>query len=148
VDGLIDAGYRDLTVVDIASEALEVARNRLGERAGSVTWVAGDLLAWEPGRTFGVWHDRAVLHFLTDPDDQVTYARLVDAAVEPGGLVVIGTFAPDGPERCSGLTVQRHDADSVAGLLGPRFTVVEHVGEEHLTPAGATQRFSWVALRA
>jgi trans-aconitate methyltransferase len=147
VDGLLDHGYGDVTVMDIAPEALEVSRTRLGARAATVTWVTADLLRWTPERTFGVWHDRAVLHFLTDPTDQAIYAGLVDAAVEPGGLVVIGVFAPDGPERCSGLAVQRHDADSVSRLLGSRFEVLEKFVEDHATPAGMSQRFSWVALR-
>jgi SAM-dependent methyltransferase len=150
VDALLDEGVAKVAVLDVSAAALATSRQRLGERADGVDWVVSDVLAWRPESRFEIWHDRAVLHFLTDPTDQARYAEVVDAALEPGGHVVIGTFAPDGPEACSGLPVQRHDAASVLALLGlsgRRFERVDARSEDHVTPAGAVQKFSWVVAR-
>ncbi|MGK2936207.1 MAG: class I SAM-dependent methyltransferase [Solirubrobacteraceae bacterium] len=147
VDGLLARGHRDITVLDLSQVALDTARDRLGERGASVTWRAGDLLAWEPGRTYDVWHDRAVLHFLIDDTDRARYAELAARAVAPGGHAIIGTFAPDGPQQCSGLPVRRHSADDLATLLADDFEPVRSEREEHRTPSGNTQPFSWLVAR-
>jgi len=147
VDGLLAAGYTDVSVLDISATALDVARKRLGPDAAHVRWIATDLLTWVPDRQFDTWHDRAVLHFLTDAADQVAYARLLGAAVRSGGHAVIGTFAPDGPTKCSGLPVQRHDAHSLVELVGSGFDLVAEQRETHTTPAGANQAFRWSVLR-
>lgn len=147
VDGLLDRGHRDITVLDLSQVALDAARDRLGERGASVTWRAGDLLAWQPDRTYDVWHDRAVLHFLVGEPDRARYAELAARAVAPGGHAVIGTFAPDGPEQCSGLPVRRHSADDLTGLLAERFVPVRSAREEHRTPSGNVQPFTWLVAR-
>lgn len=147
VDGLLDRGHRDVTVLDLSQVALDAARTRLGERGASVTWRAGDLLAWEPDRTYDVWHDRAVLHFLVDDADRARYAQLATRTVSLGGHVVIGTFALDGPERCSGLPVRRHGADDLAALLGDAFEPVRTEREERRTPSGNVQPFTWLVAR-
>jgi trans-aconitate methyltransferase len=144
VDRLLDRGFTDLTVLDVAAAALAHGRARLGER---VAWVEADVLAWRPGRRFGLWHDRAVFHFLLEDEDQQAYRRVLEAAVAPGGQVILATFAPDGPERCSGLPVRRNDADGLARALGPAFTLLEQRREEHRTPGGALQRFCWCRFR-
>jgi SAM-dependent methyltransferase len=144
VDELLDSGHEGLCVVDIAAPALEVAKARLGQAASAVDWVVADVTTWRPTRQFDVWHDRAVLHFLTDPADQAAYAATVNAAVAHGGFVVIGAFAPTGPEACSGLSVQRHDATSIMAVLGERFTLRHTREHDHITPGGAAQRFTWV----
>lgn len=147
VDGLLDRGHRDITVLDLSPVALDTARDRLGERGESVTWRAGDLLAWAPDRTYDIWHDRAVLHFLVDDADRARYAQLARRAVSPGGYAVIGTFALDGPDQCSGLPVRRHGADDLAALLADAFEPVRTEREEHHTPSGNMQPFIWLAAR-
>lgn len=147
VDGLLDRGHRDVTVLDVSAAALRVARERLGERAAAVHWIAADLLDWSPGRRFRLWHDRAVFHFLTDPADRDTYLGLLDAGVEPGGFVLLATFAADGPTHCSGLPVARYDPDDLAAVVGPGFTAMSTRHEAHPTPAGAAQSFTWLLLR-
>lgn len=147
VDGLLDRGHRDITVLDLSQVALDAARDRLGTRGASVAWRVGDLLAWEPDRTYEVWHDRAVLHFLVDDADRARYAELAARAVAPGGHAIVGTFAPDGPEQCSGLPVRRHSADDLTALLAAGFEPVRTEREEHRTPSGNIQPFSWLVAR-
>ena len=141
---LLEAGFTDLTLLDVSQTALAAVRGRLGDRA---TYVTSDLLAWRPTRTYGAWHDRAVLHFLTDLDDQARYVGLAAEAVEPGGVVVLGTFAEDGPESCSGLPTTRWSAEQLAERFEPVFVRVHEEREEHVTPGGAVQPFTWVVLR-
>ena len=148
VDDLIGFGVAHVTVLDLSAHALSVARERLGERADNVEWLAADLLAaplTEAG--FDLWHDRAVLHFLTDPEAAAQYARQAARAIGPGGHAVIGGFAPDGPERCSGLLVARRSAEDIAALLGPAFRLVEQRQERHITPGGGEQAFDWALLQ-
>jgi trans-aconitate methyltransferase len=145
VDHLLAAGHTDVTVLDLSPVALDAARRRVGERP-EVTWQARDLLTWEPDRTWGVWHDRAVLHFLLTDDDRARYAGALRKAVAPGGAVVIGTFAEDGPTNCSGLPVRRHSAADLRALLGD-LEIVEERREVHRTPGGAAQPFTWIAGR-
>ena len=126
---------------------MHVSQARLGERGAMVKWIAADVTAWQPPEMYDVWHDRAAFHFLTDPKDQAAYAERVSRAVRPGGHVIIGTFALDGPEKCSGLPVVRHDAASIGAVLGPSFALVESRRHEHRTPAGAIQRFQFSRFR-
>lgn len=146
VDHLLDAGHTDLAVLDLSAAALDAARSRLGDAAATVTWIEADLLTWHPGRQWDVWHDRAVLHFLTDERDRATYRAALHDSVGAGGLFVIGTFAEDGPTHCSGLPVRRHRAGDLADLLGD-VEIVEHRRHVHHTPGGADQPFNWVAGR-
>jgi SAM-dependent methyltransferase len=139
-DCLLDLGA-DVTVVDIAEPALAQARSRLGERAGGVAWVAADVTTWVPPRRYDIWHDRAVFHFLTDEADRAAYARVMVAALRPGGHAVIATFALDGPERCSALPVCRYDADGLAAQFAPAFRQLEAKAVDHVTPGGKVQRF-------
>lgn len=147
VDRLLDRGWTDLTVLDLAAPALAVLRQRLGARADAVTFIASDVLDWRPERSFDVWHDRAVLHFLTDPDHQQRYAALAAATVAPGGALVLGVFAADGPTQCSGLPTAHFDAATLARLFAPEFRLEREEREEHRTPAGDRQAFTWVVLR-
>jgi SAM-dependent methyltransferase len=141
VDHLLDGGYRHVGVLDAAPEALALAQERLSERADAVEWFATDVLAFESPHTWDLWHDRAVFHFLTDPADQARYRDVLRASLAPEGQVVIATFGPEGPERCSGLDVQRYDADRLAETLGPAFRLAEHHLDVHTTPSGAEQQF-------
>jgi len=146
-DALLDAGYSKPLVLEISSAALAHARARLGSRAELVEWVVADVTKAPALPAIDLWHDRAVLHFLRDAADQSAYARVASTAIRPGGYAVIATFAVDGPEKCSGLSVQRHDAASVLRLLGGGFELVEESREVHVTPGGAEQRFQWTVCR-
>ena len=147
VDALVDEGFEAVTVLDLSKEALATARARLGARGAKVRWVVADVTTWEPSETYDVWHDRAAFHFLTEPEDRAAYAARISRAVRPGGHVIIGTFAPDGPERCSGLPIVRHDAASLGEILGSGFELVESRRHGHQTPMGATQRFQFSRFR-
>jgi ubiquinone/menaquinone biosynthesis C-methylase UbiE len=142
VDDLLSAGYTRLTVLDIAASALESTRARLGKRATEVNWLVGNVLDIElPAHHFDVWHDRAVFHFLTSASDRQAYVAQMTAALRPGGHVLIATFGPEGPLRCSGLEVVRYDAQSLSKELGKAFRLIDWTLEHHETPAGATQQF-------
>ncbi|MDH3588170.1 MAG: nodulation S family protein [Gammaproteobacteria bacterium] len=141
VDHLLDAGYTDLTVLDIAASALEQTRARLGERAGQVNWIESDVLDFVPARQYSLWHDRAALHFLTDSADRARYRTALEKALLPDGHVVISTFGPDGPLRCSGLEVERYSVDKLGALLGPGFELRSHTLATHETPMGTKQQF-------
>jgi SAM-dependent methyltransferase len=148
VDDLLGAGFRQLTVLDISPAALEVARQRLGDRSGSVSWIAADVTtATLPEHAFDLWHDRAVLHFLTAESERARYAAQVRRALVPGGHVVVGTFALDGPAKCSGLDVVRYDAASLAQVFGHEFELTSSLAATHWTPAGREQRFLYCVLR-
>lgn len=146
VDRLVERGH-DVTVLDLAEPALAVARDRLGPAASAVTWVAGDVTEVDLGRTFDTWHDRAVLHFLLEDAERDRYVAAVRRHVRPGGHVVIGTFAPDGPTTCSGLPVRRHAVDDLHELLGHGFTPVTDRAVTHVKPSGDEQSFVFVVLR-
>jgi trans-aconitate methyltransferase len=147
VDRLLDRGFADIAVLDVAPAALDRARARLGPRAGEVAWIAEDVLSWRPARHYDVWHDRLLLHFLVDEPARRRYAETLRRVVAPGGSVVIATFAPDGPATCSGLPVRRHDAASIVALLAPGTELVAERREEHVTPAGRVQPLTWIAAR-
>ncbi len=146
VDALVAAAYSDITVLDVSEQALAVVRDRLDDRSSGVTLVHADLLGWEPRRTFDVWHDRALFHFLVDPEARARYVRVLGRAVAPGGSVVVATFAKDGPTSCSGLPVCRYDGAALADELGAGFALVHTEREEHRTPAGVMQPFTWDVL--
>ncbi|HEY6862616.1 MAG TPA: class I SAM-dependent methyltransferase [Burkholderiales bacterium] len=148
VDDLLGKGYRDVTVLDISAAAVDFSRKRLGARAEAVAWITADVTraALHP-RRYDVWHDRAVFHFLTDPAQRAAYVRQVASSVKPGGHVIVATFGPEGPEKCSGLDVVRYDADALHGQFGAQFKLVESDTEVHRTPAGATQQFLYCLCR-
>lgn len=148
VDDLLAAGYANLTVLDISGTALDQARIRLGVQSTSVSWLEADVLsAALPRAAFDVWHDRAVFHFLTDAGDRRRYVDQVKRALKPGGAVVIGTFAEDGPTKCSGLDVARYSAAQLYAELGREFVPVSSRRHEHLTPSGAMQAFTFCVGR-
>ncbi len=148
VDGLVAAGFQDVTVLDISGAALQLARQRLGPAAAGVTWVEADVTEVAlPGQAYDVWHDRAVFHFLARPADRQRYADAVRHAVRKGGHVIIATFALDGPERCSGLETVRYDPGSLHGELGAGFMLVDHAHETHRTPSGGEQAFLYGYFR-
>lgn len=147
VDTLLLRGWTDLTVMDISQTALGVASKRIGDAASRVHWLVADVTQWVPERAYDVWHDRAVFHFLISQEGREAYRRAMHRGLRPGGLAIMATFALDGPERCSGLPVQRYDAAELAAEIGPEVDLVDHRREEHVTPAGKVQRFTWAVLR-
>lgn len=144
--GLLARGIEDVTVLDIAETAIDRGRQRLGDRAQNIRWVVADVLAADDLGRFDLWHDRAVFHFLTDPRDRARYIASAAGAVVPGGHVIIGTFAPTGPERCSGLEVCRYDAAALASEFAGPFRMADSAAETHRTPWGAAQDFTYVTL--
>ena len=148
VDDLLLRGYKNLTVLDVSQTAIEVTKKRLGSAAEQVRWLVGDILKIElEPRAYDLWHDRAVFHFLTTPGRRVAYVRQVASAVRPGGHVIVSTFGPEGPTKCSGLEVMRYDAESLHGEFGGRFRLVESSKELHQTPFGTKQQFLYCYCR-
>ncbi|HVC36839.1 MAG TPA: class I SAM-dependent methyltransferase [Gammaproteobacteria bacterium] len=143
VDCLLTEGYTDITVLDIAAEALQKTRTRLGATAERVHWITADVTQWRPVRKYRLWHDRAVFHFLTDPAERAAYRKNLETALAPGGTAIIASFAPDGPERCSGLPVQRYSPQTLAAELGPGFRLTGHRHVAHRTPADRIQQFQY-----
>ncbi|KJC57214.1 SAM-dependent methyltransferase [Bradyrhizobium sp. LTSPM299] len=143
VDALLTAGYADLTVLDLSDAALAASRARLGAASDRVDWIVADVTTWRPTRNYDIWHDRAAFHFLNAPEEQAAYVACVRRAVQIGGHVIIGTFAIDGPEKCSGLPVTRHSADSITALLGAGFTLTDHRRHNHTTPWQSVQNFQF-----
>jgi SAM-dependent methyltransferase len=142
VDDLRERGYSDLTVVDISERALELARARLREAAAAVRWILADARQLMlPAQSVDVWHDRAVFHFLTAVEQRRGYVRAALQALKPGGHIIVSTFGPEGPERCSGLEVVRYDSESLHQEFGGRFRLIESSKEAHQTPWGSVQQF-------
>ena len=150
-DALLAAGYRNLTVLDLSGAALSASQHRIGGPSAHVTWIEGDVTLWTPDRAYDLWHDRAVFHFLTDRADQARYLEVMGSALTPGGIAVIMTFAEDGPEKCSGLTVQRYSpadlAARVADLAPGAFEPMDSGRFTHVTPGGGEQRFQYSLFR-
>jgi SAM-dependent methyltransferase len=147
VDRLLARGFNAVTVLDISAAALDAAKARLGERASQVDWIVADVTKWYPTQAFDVWHDRAAFHFLVDPVDRSAYVARMKQAVKPGGHVIIATFAIDGPEKCSGLPVNRYDAASLAKELGEGFVLLDSRRHDHSTPWKSAQRFQFCIFR-
>lgn len=143
VDHLLEAGYRDITVLDISRAALENARQRLGRQAVRVNWVEADITFFTPDRSYALWHDRAAFHFLVEADDRKRYVEALHRGLLPGGQAIIAPFSPDGPKKCSGLDIVQYDADGLQTILGSDMNLLEQGTEEHLTPAGSIQNFGF-----
>lgn len=144
---LLDRGFREVTVLDIAATGMQHARRRLGGRASQVQWVVADVLTWQPDHRYQAWHDRAVLHFLTTGQERQRYKHTLHAATGPRAVEVFGCFAPDGRQLCSGLPVARYSAGDLAGELAWPWTLIAQTREEHVTPAGVIQPFTWAVVR-
>ena len=148
VDDLSAMGYRNVSVLDVSSIALDVARARLQTRAADVNWLFGDVTTFSfDAHAYDVWHDRAVFHFLTEAEAREAYVRQVARAVKPGGHVIVAAFGPEGPTKCSGLDVVRYDPHALHDKFGARFELVDHLTELHRTPAGAVQQFVYCYCR-
>jgi ubiquinone/menaquinone biosynthesis C-methylase UbiE len=147
VDALIERKVRRITVLDLSGAALDAAKERLGGRGDNVEWVVADVTTWEPSQTYDLWHDRAAFHFFTDASDRSAYVGHLKRAVRSGGHDILGTFALDGPERCSGLPIMRYDAGMLSTILGADFKLIDSRRHDHTTPWGAVQRFQFSTFR-
>ena len=144
---LLEAGYQDLTVLDISASGLAAGRARLGPAAWDVGWIEADVRHFEPPRKWDLWHDRAVFHFLIGAEDRAAYLATLDRVLAPDGQVILATFGPEGPPRCSGLEVRRYSAESLAAELGPGFRPEDSSLQDHTTPAGESQQFLYARFR-
>lgn len=151
VDTLLAGGFAPLAVLDISPAALAASKNRLGSKGDEVSWSAADITNWQPLQNYAVWHDRAVFHFLTDPDDRAAYVRTMGQALTDGGVAIIATFAEDGPEKCSGLPVVRYCSEELTQLLDSltdgQFKPIKAKRHIHVTPKGNRQSFQYSVLR-
>lgn len=147
VDGLLDAGHTELTVLDIAASALQVAQARLGPRAAQVKWLESDITAFQPLRRYALWHDRAVFHFLTQAEDRARYVSALQQGLSPDGHLLIAAFAVGGPSRCSGLEIVQYDVEKMSATLGEAFVLQSTAQEDHQTPAGKQQAFNYFCYR-
>ena len=147
VDSLIAKGLSDVSVLDLSRVALDTARRRLGPRGEAVRWIASDITNWSQARDYDLWHDRAVFHFLVDPEDRAAYLDRLGRSVRPGGHAIIATFALDGPETCSGLPIVRYSPASLADTLGPDFALSTQRICVHRTPSGRPQSFQFSLFR-
>jgi len=147
VDYLLAEGYSDVTVLDIAEHALQKTRARLGDTANRAHWIAADVTRWIPDRQYHLWHDRAVFHFLIDEMERAAYRKNLETALTNGGTAIIASFNLDGPERCSGLPVQRYSPQTLSAELGSRFRLIQHRSEAHHTPAGKVQQFQYSVFK-
>ena len=147
VDNLVEQGFEDVTVLDLSAAALAADKARLGARADRVNWIVADATTWEPARAYDIWHDRAAFHFLTDPSDRDAYIARLGRGLRIGGHAIIATFAPDGPEKCSGLSVARYDSESLGRTLGVAFDLIHAERHEHTTPWGSRQAFQFSVFR-
>jgi ubiquinone/menaquinone biosynthesis C-methylase UbiE len=144
---LLEAGYEDLTVLDISAAGLAAGRERLDSRASEVEWIRADVCEFDPPRAWDLWHDRAVFHFLIRAEDRAAYLGTLDRALAPGGQVVLATFGPEGPVRCSGLDVRRYSVESLAAELDAGFRLEVFSLQEHTTPAGGIQQFLYARFK-
>jgi 2-polyprenyl-3-methyl-5-hydroxy-6-metoxy-1,4-benzoquinol methylase len=142
VDDLLGLGYENITVLEISQTALDALKERVGHSGAAVQWICGDVTETVlPEASFDVWHDRAVFHFLTEAGQRRAYVERLRRALKPGGSLIVSTFGPSGPERCSGLATMRYDASSLGSEFGDRFRLVESSLDTHETPSGTVQQF-------
>jgi 2-polyprenyl-3-methyl-5-hydroxy-6-metoxy-1,4-benzoquinol methylase len=147
VDDLLAKGFADIAVLDIAATAFKRSKAHLGVKAEKIEWILTDITRWTPARTWDIWHDRAVFHFLTERTQREAYVAALTAATRPGATVIVSTFALDGPDKCSGLPVQRYSPETLACLLEPAFALTGRADETHITPWGTEQHFSYGILK-
>lgn len=145
MDYLLDAGFENISVLDISSKSLEKAKKRLGEKANKVHWIVSDIKEFEPNMTFDVWHDRATFHFLTTTDQIEKYMKIARKSVV--GYMTIGTFSQNGPKKCSGLDIKQYNEEELASVLKDGFDKMKCTTEDHLTPFDTTQNFLFCSFK-
>ncbi|MCE3294565.1 MAG: protein with a methyltransferase domain [Crocinitomicaceae bacterium] len=146
-DHLLDLGYNNLSVLDISSKAIDRAKERLGEKTGQVHWIVSDIAAFDPQQTYDVWHDRAVFHFLTEEHEIRRYVTILSKALEPGGILILGTFSEKGPLKCSGIPIRQHSENSFEQYFGAHFEKIACRLVDHPTPFDTVQNFIFCSFR-
>ena len=147
VDFLLAEGFENISVLDISEKALEKAKKRLGEKAGKVAWIVTDITEFKSSQTFDLWHDRAAFHFLTSDVQIAKYLEIAAQYIKSGGFLVIGTFSPDGPTKCSGLEIKQYNEDALTQQFEAYFTKINCRREDHKTPFGTIQNFQFCAFQ-
>jgi SAM-dependent methyltransferase len=146
-DALLDKGYRNIYVLDISANAIERARQRLGERASKIHWIVADITEFEPPVQFDLWHDRAAFHFLTTEDKVYKYVSIAEDAIKKGGQLILGTFSENGPQKCSGLEIRKYSESSMSARFELAFDRIKCITEDHITPLNAVQNFLFCSFR-
>ena len=146
-DHLLEDGYTNITLLDLSEQSLQQSRSRLGNKANKVKWITADITSWQPSQKYALWHDRAVFHFLTEAGDRTTYKQALAAGLQANGILIMATFAIGGPKKCSGLPIVQYNAKTLQTELGDQFQLLQSTQENHPTPAGNEQLFSWCVLR-
>lgn len=147
VDHLLDLGYEDITVLDISENALLRAKERLGEKAGKIRWIIADITTFKPQEKYDCWHDRAVFHFLTEENDIERYTQVISTGIREGGALILGTFAENGPTKCSGIPIRQYSESMMAGRFAYGFEKIKCEQTEHPTPFGTVQNFTFCTFR-
>ncbi len=147
VDALLDLGFKNIYVLDISFNAIERAKERLGEKASKVNWIVSDVLDFNPTIKFDFWHDRAAFHFLNTEEKIENYISLAESAVKPGGIMVLGTFSETGPQKCSGLEIKQYSEASMSKRFESSFDRIKCINEEHITPSKNIQHFVFCSFR-
>ncbi|MBZ9779895.1 methyltransferase domain-containing protein [Psychroflexus sp. CAK8W] len=147
VDNLLERGYKDITVLDISAEAIDRAKQRLGDKAEQVSWIVSDVTQFQPTETYDFWHDRAVFHFLRSKEDISAYVETAQKAITPKGILVMGTFSEQGPTKCSGIEIQQYSETSLTGMFKPHFEKVNCRTVDHETPSGSVQNFVFCSFK-
>jgi len=147
VDHLVADYFKNITVLDLSSRALDLAKKRLGEKSTNVIWEARDVTDFSPDKIYSLWHDRAVFHFLTDKSDREKYKKALESSIRVGGYVIIATFSVYGPIKCSGLDIVQYDAKKITKELGSHYNIIEEMSESHITPSGNEQLFGYYVFK-
>ncbi|MFD0930977.1 class I SAM-dependent methyltransferase [Psychroflexus salinarum] len=147
VDHLLDRGFKDITVLDISAEAIDRAKQRLGDKAKHVSWIVSDITKFQPTETYDFWHDRAVFHFLTEDNEISTYVETAQKAIKQDGVLVIGTFSEQGPTKCSGIEIKQYSETSMTETFKTNFEKVDCVTVDHTTPSGSVQNFVFCSFK-
>lgn len=146
-DSLLEAGFTNITVLDISAKALERAQQRLGEKAHLVKWIVQDITTFQPATSYDIWHDRATFHFLTAPEQVNRYLNIARQSINTGGYAIIGTFSTDGPEKCSGLSIKQYNENTLTDQLNNGFEKIRCITENHVTPFNTTQHFLFCSFK-
>ncbi len=147
VDHLLELGYTDITVIDISEMAINRAKERLATKASKVKWIIADVSDFEQEEQYDFWHDRAAFHFLTHDKEIKNYLKTIQQSISPEGFLVMGTFADDGPKKCSGLDIQQYSESTMTDMLSNNFQKIECIKTEHITPTGSIQKFIFCSFK-
>ena len=147
VDHMLNLGYKDITVLDISETAIDKSKKRLGEYARQVKWIVADITTFHPAEKYDFWHDRATFHFLTQDSEVETYIETVERNLQPNGVLVIGTFSEQGPEKCSGIPIKQYSEKTMTERLKAFFLKIKCISVDHKTPFDTIQHFVFCSFR-